>query len=67
MVKQKEPVNHSNVNCGTWTKSVTWKADRSLKQQSLSVVMRETATVIVLVFTLVNVCLDLTYVHPEVC
>ena len=41
MVKQKEPVNHSSVNCGTWMKSDTWKADRSLKQQSLSVVMHD--------------------------
>ena len=55
MVKRKEPVNHSDVNCGTWMKSVTLKADQSLKQQSLSVVMRETATVIVLVFTLIFV------------
>ena len=53
MVKHKELVDHSNVNCGTWMKSDTLKEDRSLKQQSLSVVMRETANSNVLVFPLV--------------
>ena len=51
MVKRKELVNHLSVNCGTWMKSVTLKASWCLKQQSLSVVMREISTVIVLVFS----------------
>ena len=44
--KQKELVN-----CGTWMKSVTLKAGRNLKRQSLSVVMLGTVTVFVLVFS----------------
>ena len=40
MEKQQERDSHSNINCGTWTKSVTLKVRRSLKRQWPSVVMR---------------------------
>ena len=40
MEKQKERDSRSNINCGTWTKSVTLKVRRSLKLQWPSVMTR---------------------------
>ena len=67
MEKQKERDSHSNINCGTWTKSVTLKVRRSLKPQWPSVVTRGTDIAIGQVFLRTNACLVPACVCLEAC
>ena len=65
--KQKERDSHSNINCGTWTKSTTLKVRRSLKPQWPSVVMRGTDLVVGHVFLRISACLVPACVRLEAC
>ena len=65
--KQKGPESHSNINSGTWMKSVILKVKRSLKLQLPSVGTRETDIAIGQVFRHINACLVPVYVCLEAC
>ena len=65
--KKKEQDSHSNINCGTWMKSVTLKVRRNLKLQWPSVVTRGTDTAIGQVFLCINACLVPVCVYLEAC
>ena len=67
MEKQKERESHSNINCGTWMKSVTFKVKRSLKLQWPSVVTQGTDIAIGQVFSRINACLVQICVYLEAC
>ena len=67
MEKQKERGSHSNINCGTWMKSVTLKVRRSLKLQWPSVVTRGTDIAIGQVSLRINACLVPACVCLEAC
>ena len=67
MEKQKERDSRSNINCGTWTKSVTLKVRRSLKLQWPSVVTRGTDIAIGQVSLRNNACLVPACVYLEAC
>ena len=67
MDKQKERDSHSNINCGTWMKSVALKVSRSLMLQWPNVVTQGTDVAICQVFLRINACLVPAYVYLEAC
>ena len=57
MGKQNERDSHSNINCGTWTKSVILKVRRSLKPRGTDIAIGQ-------VFLRINACFGTSLRSP---